>query len=178
MHIIANGALLDCLRRSYCFGMHLLKLDIRQDAERHGDVFSEITQFLEMGDYNQWSEEDKQSFLLSELSSLRPLIPKNWTPSDDVKEVLETCKVIANNDKDGFGIYIISMASEPSDVLAVQLLLRESGVDWPMPVAPLFETLDDLNNSPVVMQKLLSIDWYKKYVNGHQFVMIGYSDSA
>jgi phosphoenolpyruvate carboxylase len=178
MHIIANGALLDCLRRTYCFGMHLLKLDIRQDAERHGDVFSEITQFLEMGDYNQWSEEDKQVFLLRELSSRRPLIPKSWTPSEDVKEVLDTCKVIANNGKDGFGIYIISMASEPSDVLAVQLLLQESGVDWPMPVAPLFETLDDLNNSPVVMQKLLSIDWYKQYVNGHQFVMIGYSDSA
>lgn len=178
MKIIANGALLDCLRRSYCFGIHLLKLDIRQDAERHTDVFSEITQYLDMGDYKQWSEQDKQAFLLKELASRRPLIPKNWAPSADVKEVLETCRVIAENGKDGFGIYIISMASEPSDVLAVQLLLQESGVDWPMPVAPLFETLDDLNSSPEVMTKLLSIDWYKKYVNGHQFVMIGYSDSA
>jgi phosphoenolpyruvate carboxylase len=178
MRIIANGALLDCLRRSYCFGMHLLKLDIRQDAQRHCDVFSELTRYLGMGDYKQWNEDDKQAFLLRELSSRRPLIPPKWKPSDDVKEVLDTCKVIANNGKDGFGIYIISMASEPSDVLAVQLLLKESGVDWPMPVAPLFETLDDLNNSPSVMQKLLSIDWYKGYVNGQQFVMIGYSDSA
>lgn len=178
MKIIANGALLDCLRRSYCFGMHLLKLDIRQDAQRHADVFSEITQYLDMGDYNQWDEQEKQAFLLRELSSRRPLIPNELSTSDDVKEVLDTCKVIADNGKDGFGIYIISMASEPSDVLAVQLLLQESGVDWAMPVAPLFETLDDLNNSPQVMQKLLSIDWYKRYVNGQQFVMIGYSDSA
>ncbi|MFT6267722.1 MAG: phosphoenolpyruvate carboxylase [Alphaproteobacteria bacterium] len=178
MQVIANGALLDCLRRSYCFGVHLLKLDIRQDAQRHADVFSELTRYLGMGDYNQWNEDDKQAFLLRELSSRRPLIPGDWVPSDDVKEVVDTCKVIANNGKDGFGIYIISMASEPSDVLAVQLLLKESGVGWAMPVAPLFETLDDLNNSPRVMQKLLSIDWYKGYVNGQQFVMIGYSDSA
>jgi len=178
MQVIANGALLDCLRRTYCFGIHLLKLDIRQDAGRHADVFSEITQYLDMGDYNEWNEKDKQTFLLRELSSRRPLIPADWTPSDDVKEVLDTCKVIAENGKDGFGIYIISMASETSDVLAVQLLLQESGVDWPMPVAPLFETLDDLNNSPSVMKKLLSIDWYKQYLNGQQYVMIGYSDSA
>jgi phosphoenolpyruvate carboxylase len=178
MKIIANGALLDCLRRSYCFGIHLLKLDIRQDAQRHADVFSELTRYLGMGDYNQWNEDDKQAFLLRELSSRRPLLPRKWTPSDDVKEVLDTCKVIAQNGQEGFGIYIISMASEPSDVLAVQLLLKESGVNWAMPVAPLFETLDDLNNSPGVMQKLLSIDWYKGYINGQQFVMIGYSDSA
>jgi phosphoenolpyruvate carboxylase len=178
MEVIAKGPLLDCLRRTYCFGMHLLKLDIRQDAQRHADVFSELSRYLGMGDYNQWNEEDKQAFLLRELSSRRPLIPREWQPSEDVKEVLDTCKVIAENGKDGFGIYIISMASEPSDVLAVQLLLKESGVDWAMPVAPLFETLDDLNSSPSVMQKLLSIDWYKGYINGQQFVMIGYSDSA
>jgi len=178
MQVIAKGSILDILRRSYCFGIHLLKLDIRQDAQRHSDVFSELTRFLGMGDYHQWSEDDKQAFLLRELSSRRPLIPPRWEPSDEVKEVLDTCKVIAKNGKDGFGIYIISMASEPSDVLGVQLLLKESGVQWPMPVAPLFETLDDLNNSPSVMQNLLSIDWYKGYINGQQFVMIGYSDSA
>lgn len=178
MEVIANGELLDTIRRSYCFGMHLLKLDVRQDSQRHADVFSELTQFFGLGDYNEWDEQQKQDFLLQELNSKRPLLPSNWQPSAEVQEVLDTCKVIANNGKDGFGIYIISMASEASDVLAVQLLLKESGVDWAMPVAPLFETLDDLNNSPEVMQKLLSIDWYKNYINQRQYVMIGYSDSA
>ncbi|MGB3726268.1 MAG: phosphoenolpyruvate carboxylase [Glaciecola sp.] len=178
MQVIANGELLDTIRRTYSFGMHLLKLDVRQDSQRHADVFSELTQYFNMGDYNEWSEANKQAFLLRELASKRPLIPANWQPSADVQEVLDTCKVIANNGKDGFGIYIISMASEASDVLAVQLLLKEAGVDWAMPVAPLFETLDDLNHSPTVMKKLLDIDWYKDYVNGQQFVMIGYSDSA
>jgi phosphoenolpyruvate carboxylase len=178
MQVVANGLLLDTIRRARVFGIHLLRLDVRLDSERHADVFSELTRYLGLGDYAQWSEADKQAFLLRELGSKRPLFPAQWDASDDVKEVLETCKVIAKHSKHGFGIYIISMASEPSDVLAVQLLLQESGVDWPMPVAPLFETLDDLNNSPDVMRKLLSIDWYRGYVKGRQFVMIGYSDSA
>ncbi|MGQ8366636.1 phosphoenolpyruvate carboxylase [Glaciecola sp. 1036] len=178
MRVIADGLLLDTIRRAYAFGTNLLKLDIRQDSQRHADVFSELTRYLGLGDYNQWEEVDKQAFLLRELSSRRPLIPQKWTPSEEVQEVLDTCRVIAKNDKAGFGIYIISMASEPSDVLAVQLLLKEAGVDWPMPVAPLFETLDDLNNSPRVMQSLLDIDWYRGYINGRQYVMIGYSDSA
>ncbi|WP_395341390.1 phosphoenolpyruvate carboxylase [Ningiella sp. W23] len=178
MKVIANGALLDTIRRAHVFGMHLLKLDIRQDSGRHADVFSELTRYLGLGDYNQWSEKDKQAFLLRELASRRPLIPMQWQPSEEVQEVLDTCKVISNHGKEGFGIYIISMASEPSDVLAVQLLLKESGVDWPMPVAPLFETLDDLNHSPAVMQSLLNIDWYRGYISGQQYVMIGYSDSA
>ena len=178
MQVVANGLLLDTIRRARVFGIHLLRLDVRQDSERHADVFSELTRYLGLGDYAQWSEADKQAFLLRELGSKRPLFPAQWDASDDVKEVLDTCKVIAKHSKHGFGIYIISMASEPSDVMAVQLLLQESGVDWPMPVAPLFETLDDLNNSPDVMRKLLSIDWSRGYVKGRQFVMIGYSDSA
>jgi len=137
-----------------------------------------MTRYLGLGDYNLWSEEDKQAFLLRELSSRRPLMPKKWSPSEEVQEVLDTCSVIAKHGSAGFGIYIISMASQASDVLAVQLLLKECGVDWPMPVAPLFETLDDLNNSPTVMNALLNIDWYRGYISGRQYVMIGYSDSA
>ena len=178
LEVTANGMLLDTIRRVKCFGVHLLRLDVRQDSQRHADVLSEVTRYLGLGDYAHWSEADKQAFLLRELSSKRPLFPRCWEPSDDVQEVLDTCKVIASHSKHGFGIYTISMASEASDVMAVQLLLQEMGVDWPMPVAPLFETLDDLNNSPTVMRKLLSIDWYRGYIQGKQFVMIGYSDSA
>ncbi|MBU2877298.1 phosphoenolpyruvate carboxylase [Aliiglaciecola lipolytica] len=178
MQVIADGKLLDTIRRVHCFGVHLLKLDIRQDSERHAQVFGELTRYFGMGDYMHWSEEDKQAFLLKELGSKRPLIPENWEPSAEVQEVLDTCRIIAKNSQQGFGIYIISMASLPSDVLAVQLLLKDTGVKWPMPVAPLFETLDDLNNAAIVMKQLLSIDWYRGYIQGKQYVMIGYSDSA
>jgi len=175
---IANSQLLDTIRRAYCFGINLLKLDIRQDSDRHADVFSELTQYLGMGDYSSWSEPEKQKFLLDELDSNRPLIPRNWTPSDDVKEVLESCQVVAQQNPEALGIYIISMARKPSDVLAVHLLLQESGIQWAMPVAPLFETLDDLNNAHDSMSQLLEIDWYREFINKHQYVMIGYSDSA
>ena len=35
-----------------------------------------------------------------------------------------------------------------------------------MPVAPLFETLDDLNNANDVMTQLLNIDWYRGLIQG------------
>jgi len=178
MHVIANGRLLDTIRRVHCFGVHLLKLDIRQDSERHANVFGELTRHFGMGDYVQWSEADKQAFLLKELNSKRPLFPAQWQPSAEVQEVLDTCKVISEHGRDGFGLYIISMASLPSDVLSVNLLLKAMGVNWPMPVAPLFETLDDLNAAASVTKDLLAIGWYRDYIQGHQYVMIGYSDSA
>ena len=178
MSIIADGLLLDVLRKLACFGITLLKLDIRQDGERHGDVLSELTRYLGLGDYAQWSEEDKQAFLLTELNSRRPLLPPDWKPNAENQEVLDTCRVIAETDPGAFGIYIISMARQPSDVLAVQLLLKEVGCPFRMPVAPLFETQNDLQNAALVMNRLLSVDWYRGYIQGQQYVMIGYSDSA
>ncbi|RBW45142.1 phosphoenolpyruvate carboxylase [Psychromonas sp. B3M02] len=178
MKSIANGLLLDILRRVNCFGVNLVKLDIRQDGERHGDTLSELTRYLGIGDYNAWSEEDKQAFLLQELNSKRPLIPTAWEPSAEVQEVLDTCRVVAQTDPEALGIYIISMAREASDVLAVQLLLKEVGCPFRIPVAPLFETLDDLNNAADVMKRLYAVDWYRGYIGGEQHVMIGYSDSA
>ncbi|MCZ4263350.1 phosphoenolpyruvate carboxylase, partial [Limimaricola sp. G21655-S1] len=83
-----------------------VKLDIRQDGERHGLVFSELTRYLGLGDYAEWSEDDKQAFLLNELNSRRPLIPHDWEPSAEVRETLDTCQVIAEHDPDAFGIYI------------------------------------------------------------------------
>lgn len=176
--IIANGALKDTILRAYCFGSSLIKLDIRQDSERHEEVISEVTRHLGIGDYSQWNEDDKIAFLQKELNDKRPLFPRNWNTSESVQEVLDTMQVIAENDPANFGIYIISMARSASDVLAVQLLLKESDVSWPMPVAPLFETLDDLNNAQIATHQLLQIDWYRSYIQGRQYVMIGYSDSA
>ena len=178
MHCIANGLILDILRRVACFGVNLVKLDIRQDGERHGDALSELTRYLGLGDYNAWNEADKQAFLLQELNSKRPLIPATWQPSAEVQEVLDTCKVVAQTDPQALGIYIISMARQASDVLSVQLLLKEIGCPFRIPVAPLFETLDDLNNAAEVMERLFAVDWYRGYISGEQHVMIGYSDSA
>ncbi|AAW86803.1 phosphoenolpyruvate carboxylase [Aliivibrio fischeri] len=178
MGIIADGSLLDTLRRVKAFGAHLVRLDIRQESTRHSDVLSELTRYLGIGDYDQWSEQDKISFLVNELSSKRPLLPRKWEPSPEVQEVIDTCKVVAEQSKEALGSYVISMARTASDVLAVHLLLQEAGCPFRMDVCPLFETLDDLNRSKEVMEQLFSIDWYRGFIQNHQMVMIGYSDSA
>ena len=141
-------------------------------------AIAEITRYIGLGDYSQWTENDKQAFLVRELSSRRPLIPTNWTPSPETQEILDTCKVIAEQPEGVISAYVISMAREASDVLAVHLLLKEAGCKYTIPVAPLFETLDDLDHSEKVMTDLFNIGWYRGIINNYQMVMIGYSDSA
>ena len=178
MRIIANGGLLDCLRRIRCFGLGLSRLDIRQESTRHEMAIAEITRYIGLGDYSQWTEDDKQAFLVRELSSRRPLVPTNWTPSPETKEILDTCKVVAEQPEGVISAYVISMAREASDVLAVHLLLKEAGCKTAIRVAPLFETLDDLDRCEKVMTALFNIGWYRGVINNQQMVMIGYSDSA
>ncbi|TDO96365.1 phosphoenolpyruvate carboxylase [Marinomonas balearica] len=178
MKVIANGSLLDLIRCASTFGVTLLKLDIRQDASRHIDAISAITRFYGLGDYAEWDEASRQAFLLTELNSKRPLIPMEWEPNEEVQEVLDSFAMIARGRKNSFGSYVISMASAPSDVLAVALLLKESKVSFPMKIVPLFETLADLDNAEPIVEQLFSIPWYKAYIDGRQEVMIGYSDSA
>ncbi len=178
MEIIANGQLLDTLRRIRCFGVPLVRIDVRQESTRHTDAIAELTRYLGLDDYESLSEADKQAFLIRELNSRRPLVPLKWQPSADTQEVLETCRVIAEAPQGSIAAYVISMAKVPSDVLAVHLLLKEVGCPFTLPVVPLFETLDDLNNADDVITQLLNIDWYRSLIQGRQMVMIGYSDSA
>ncbi len=131
-----------------------------------------------MGNYAEWDEGVRQEFLLEELASRRPLLPANYQPSPETAEVLATCRVVAQAPAASLGSYVISMAGHPSDVLAVQLLLKECGLERPMRVVPLFETLDDLDHAGPCIDRLLSLDSYRTRLAGPQEVMIGYSDSA
>lgn len=183
MQAIAIGPLQDTIRRIACFGITLVKLDIRQNSDQHNKVFEELFQHYELGDYSQWSEKKKQTFLLRELKEKRPLFPReckspHWSMSSDTQEVLDTIRTIVETHNDALGSYVISMASKPSDVLCVILMLRDLGLNHNMRVVPLFETLDDLKNADKCIDDLLNIDWYKEYTSGHQEVMIGYSDSS
>ncbi|MCU1719638.1 phosphoenolpyruvate carboxylase [Pseudomonas sp. 5P_3.1_Bac2] len=178
MGVIADGPLLDCLRRVASFGLCLVRLDIRQESSRHSAALSEITLHLGLGDYRQWSEAERQAFLLHELDNPRPLLGRDFQASSDTAEVLATCRAIAAAPPASLGSYVISMAGAASDVLAAQLLLKEAGVSWPMRVAPLFETLADLDNAGPVISQLLSLPAYRASLAGPQEVMIGYSDSA
>ncbi|MFG6178167.1 phosphoenolpyruvate carboxylase [Halomonas sp. THAF12] len=175
---IANGVLLDTLRRVSVFGVTLTKLDLRQESGRHEQVLEELTDSLGLGHYRDWDEEQRQEFLLSELTSRRPLIPRRWECSAETREVIDTFRVIGSEHAEALGTYIISMAGQPSDVLAVALLMKEVGGDAMLPIAPLFETLDDLNRAGDVIDRLLALPGYRKLTRDGQEVMIGYSDSA
>ncbi|QCD86144.1 phosphoenolpyruvate carboxylase, housekeeping isozyme [Vigna unguiculata] len=175
---IADGSLLDFLRQVSTFGLSLVRLDIRQESDRHTDVLDAITKHLEIGSYQEWSEEKRQQWLLSELSGKRPLFGPDLPKTEEIRDVLDTFHVISELPPDNFGAYIISMATAPSDVLAVELLQRECHVKHPLRVVPLFEKLDDLEAAPAALARLFSIDWYINRINGKQEVMIGYSDSG
>ena len=178
MGVIADGALLDTLRRAAAFGLFLARLDIRQDSTRHASALAEITDYLGLGHYDQWDEPQRLDFLQRELNNRRPLLPPDFQPSAETAEVLATCRVAARAPGAALGSYVISMARGASDVLAVQLLLKEAGLQRPMRVVPLFETLDDLNNAGPTIECLLELPGYRQRLHGPQEVMIGYSDSA
>lgn len=177
---IANGKLLDLIRKLSTFGAHLVTLDVRQESTRHSDVIGEITLALGLGlgDYRDWSEADKLSFLQSEIREARPLIPMGFACSAPCQEVLDTFNVIAKAPREALGCYVISMASDASDVLAVQLLLKATGGPLDLPVSPLFETLDDLDGAPKTIAALLKDADYVDRIDHSLVVMIGYSDSA
>jgi phosphoenolpyruvate carboxylase len=178
MGVIADGPLLDCLRRAATFGLFLVRLDVRQDSSRHAAAMSEITDYLGLGCYAEWDEEARLAFLLKELENRRPLLPGHFNPSGETEEVLATCREVASAPAASLGSYVISMAGAASDVLAVQLLLKEAGLQRPMRVVPLFETLTDLDNAGPVISRLLALHGYRARLHGPQEVMIGYSDSA
>ncbi|KAG1335246.1 phosphoenolpyruvate carboxylase, housekeeping isozyme [Cocos nucifera] len=175
---IADGSLLDFLRQVSTFGLSLVRLDIRQESDRHTDVIDAITTHLGIGSYRDWPEEQRQEWLLSELRGKRPLFGPDLPQTEEIADVLDTFHVIAELPTDNFGAYIISMATAPSDVLAVELLQRECRVKKPLRVVPLFEKLADLEAAPAALARLFSIDWYRNRIDGKQEVMIGYSDSG
>jgi phosphoenolpyruvate carboxylase len=175
---IADGRLLDLIRQLHCFGLNLVRMDIRQHSERHSAALTEITEYLGLGAYDDWGEERRRAWLLEELESRRPLVPAHWSPSDATREVLASCATVAAQPEGALACYIISMARQASDALAVRLLLKTAGGGENLPVVPLFETLDDLDRAPQVITDLLAIERERGALPKQQMVMIGYSDSA
>ena len=179
--VIADGRLADVLRRVAAFGLTLVRLDVRQEASRHTDAVDAIARHLGMGSYASWPEERRVDFLLNLLTQNRRLPLDGMQADARVTELLDTFRMIAAIPRDSLGAYVITQAGRASDVLAVELLQREAGVEHPLRVVPLFETARDLRASADVMNGLLSIPWYRTRVmrdEGRQEVMVGYSDSA
>ena len=176
--VLAEGRLADVRRRVTAFGLTLARLDIRQEAARHADALTTITQRLGLGSYGDWEEPARMDFLVRELTARRlaALAPSNASP--DVQDVIDTFRTIAALPRSSLGAYVITMASSASDVLAVELLQQAVGVEAPLRVVPLFETSRDLQRAGAVLDALFSVPWYRERIGGRQEVMIGYSDSA
>jgi phosphoenolpyruvate carboxylase len=196
--IIADGTLADVRRRVAVFGLTLVRLDVRQERARHTAAVAALARAHGDGPYDEWDEEQRIAFLLARLSARPPHVdgrpgttagpdpaepPRPTAEPGDaaVVEVIETCRTLADIHPGSLGAYVITMAGEASDVLAVLYLQQQAGVDPPLRAVPLFETARDLAAAGAVIDRLLSVPWYREYVrrhSGRQEVMIGYSDSA
>lgn len=129
---VANGLLIDVIRRVNVFGLTLVPLDIRQESTRHKITIDAITKYLGIGSYSQWDEMTKINWLATELSGKRPLF--NIEDMDNlfsndlaVLDTLKTFQIISTINSESLGAYVISQAQSASDVLAVMLLQKQFG---------------------------------------------------
>jgi phosphoenolpyruvate carboxylase len=185
---LAQTILFPVERLVQCFGFHLAKLDIRQNSAYHEKAISQILQAAGATtfDYGNWTEEERLAFLEKELSSKRPFLIADTSCGPEADKLLGYYRVIKtyvnNYGPDGIGSIIVSMTRSLSDLLLVYLFLREVGLlDSPIQVAPLLETIEDLERGSLILESFLkhpiSIQRRKKYGIEVQEVMLGYSDS-
>jgi phosphoenolpyruvate carboxylase len=168
------------------YGFHLTQLDFRQESSRHGDTIEEIVSYLGILDkpYNQLTEREKVTWLVSELQTRRPLIPAEMPFSETTCETIETLRILRSLQQE-FGLeichtYIISMTNDVSDVLEVLLLAQEAGLYDPgtgvttIRIVPLFETVEDLKRAPSIMEELFSLPLYRACLGGgYQYSCLG-----
>lgn len=184
------------------FGFHLAKLDIRQNSHFHEVALSQLMNAAQLNGngFINSSFPERMEFINDELNSTRPFTLPGSQPGLESTTTIETFRVINEHisryGNDGLGSIIVSMTRDVSDLLMVYLLEREAGLliqtDMGLvsriPVVPLFETIDDLQNSPQILEQFLhypitknTLEWHRqnsKSKKALQQVMIGYSDSS
>jgi phosphoenolpyruvate carboxylase len=188
--VIARGRLRLLRRAIDCFGFHLANLDIRQNSAVHERTVAELLDAAMPGmSYLALNEEQRIALLAGELRDPRPLTSAFVKYSDETMGELaifhEAAAAHVAYGADAIPQCIISMCKGISDMLEVALLLKEAGLVDPsgrsaLNIVPLFETIEDLQASSAIMDRLLSMHDYRKLVDsrgGIQEVMLGYSDS-
>jgi len=175
---IASGELLDLMRRAKCFGINLAKIDIRQESSRHAQLLAEFLKKNNNSNYLNWDEDKRIIYLSNAIKKNKKSFTNFIFRNKENKEVWSTFKILAEEPPECLGAYVISMTSAASDILAVYLMQKEANVKNKLRVVPLFETLQDLKNAKLIMEKLFSLGWYRKLIGNKQEIMIGYSDSS
>lgn len=183
-HRIVDTYLFPIERQVQCFGFHLAKLDIRQNSSFHDKAIEQMLSFASLpeNDYSNWDESKKMTFLQQELRSNRPFVVSGTTVGPEADQVLACFQVLKEHCQrygtDGIGSLIVSMTRGVSDLLAVFLFMREVGMQRGLlQVVPLFETIDDLKKSYLILDEYLSLDLVQQLQVEEQEVMLGYSDS-
>jgi phosphoenolpyruvate carboxylase len=188
--VIARGRLRRLRRAVDCFGFHLANLDMRQNSAVHERTVAELIDAAMPGmSYLALNEEARISLLTNELRNTRPLASAFVKYSDETVGELAVFHAAAEaHIRFGAEVIpqcIISMCEGVSDMLEVALLLKEVGLVNPsgrsaIDIVPLFETIEDLQASAAIMDRMLSLHDYRKLVDSRgsvQEVMLGYSDS-
>lgn len=171
------------LRRIRTFGFHLLSLDIRLDAR---DLRSVVGAGLADGTWMEASTDYRADKICEALSSREPPANPGETRTRKMLAVFQAiafCK--RKYGPRSIGLFVISMCHGPDDVLSVLLLAQwgelanRRGVVR-LDIAPLLETVADLDNGSDIMRSLLANPTYANHLAAReraQTIMIGYSDS-
>ena len=180
-------ALRRLLLRARCFGFHLATLDVRQDAQLHRQVMAE---WLADPGWLQRSIDERCRILTQRLEQDDwPAIPAVEQRSADMQRTLEVFRVLAEArlrfGEAATGLFIISMTQGADDVLTAlafaAAVQKNTGADAiALDIAPLLETVDDLQAGPDILAALLAENVYRRHLEklqSRQVIMVGYSDS-
>jgi phosphoenolpyruvate carboxylase len=171
------------LRRIDTFGFHLITLDIRQDAELHRRVVGEC---LGEEDWDEWSPADRTARILEAIETRESMPDTLGTQARKTFAVFQAIAFCRRKyGPKAIGPFIVSMTQGADDILSILLLaqwseLHNKRFEVPLDVAPLLETVDDLDRGRDILKDLLSTDLYRQHLErrgNRQTVMIGYSDS-
>ncbi|MGZ9166079.1 MAG: phosphoenolpyruvate carboxylase [Anaerolineales bacterium] len=172
-------------RQLRIFGLHSMRLDLREDSSRLNATLDETLRALRVtSSFAEMPEPDRLKLLAERLTSELPDLAAQPGITAATAETWALFQLIKRV-KDVYGAellgpFVISMCQSAADVLSVLLLARWMGCDQGMQIVPLFETIEDLRAAPSVFESLLNLPVYREHLatcNDEQMIMIGYSDS-
>ena len=181
-----SGPLSRTIRAIDAFGFYLATLDLRQNSDVHERVVGELLRTAGLApDYSALAEDERIALLRRTLAEARPLATPFATYSDETSSELAIVRAAAEAQARygpaAITTYVISKAESISDLLEVNILLKEAGL-WrdghaTVMAVPLFETISDLENAPAVMRAWFALPETAAAGRTVQEVMVGYSDS-
>ena len=184
---LAEDLLFSLERALSCFGFHLARLDIRQNSAFHDKAISQILKATgeKDVDFEHWNEKKRVNYLSELLENHAPITDITVHYGLEADNVLDCYRVIRHHinlyGSEGIGSFIISMTRKLSDLLVVYFLMKETQLlNTSIKVVPLFETIDDLHNGPIILDQFLQhpTTLHRASKIAHkQEVMLGYSDS-